>query len=135
MRDVTLDGRYLVGDPIGHGATSTVYRAQDLALGRYVAVKVVKRAGIDGEEAIKLIGMFDLKGMTANRGLNMAKGNFTPSFELAMARKDVKLMLETAGDLPMAALPAIAARMDQLIAAGHGAEDASVLAIDALPRP
>jgi hypothetical protein len=35
----------------------------------------------------------------------------------------------------MAALPAIAARMDQLIAAGHGAQDASVLGIDALRRP
>jgi hypothetical protein len=51
-----------------------------------------------------------------------------------MARKDVRLMLETSGSRPMAALPAIAARMDQLIAAGYGAEDASVLAIDAVPR-
>jgi hypothetical protein len=32
----------------------------------------------------------------------------------------------------MAALPAVAARMDQLIAAGHGAEDASVMGIDAV---
>jgi len=96
---------------------------------------LARASGIDGEEAIKLIGMFDLKGMTANRGLSMAKGNFTPSFELAMARKDVRLMLETAGDRPMAALPAVAARMDQLIAAGHGAKECSVLGIDALPRP
>ena len=41
----------------------------------------------------------------------MAAGDFTPSFELAMARKDVRLMIETAGDKPLAALPAIAARM------------------------
>jgi len=34
--------------------------------------------------------------------------------------------------LPMAVLPAIAERMDRLIAAGHGAKDAGVLAIDAL---
>ena len=64
----------------------------------------------------------------------MARGNFAASFELAMARKDVRLMLETAGDRPMAALPAVAARMDQLIAAGHGAKDASVMAIDAVRR-
>jgi 3-hydroxyisobutyrate dehydrogenase len=51
-----------------------------------------------------------------------------------MARKDVRLMLETSGDAPMAALAAIASRMDQLIAAGHGAEDFSVLAIDAARR-
>ncbi len=66
--------------------------------------------------------------------MNMAKGNFTLSFELLMARKDVRLMLETAGDRPMAALPAVAARMDQLIAAGYGAQDASVLAVDAVRR-
>jgi 3-hydroxyisobutyrate dehydrogenase len=96
---------------------------------------LAQASGVDGEDAIKLLGLFDMKGMMANRGLNMAKGNFTPSFELAMARKDVRLMLETAGDRPMAALPAIAARMDQLIAAGYGAEDASVLGIDAVPRP
>jgi len=92
-------------------------------------------SGIDGEDAIKLLGLFDLNAMVATRGLNMAKGNFTPSFELAMARKDVRLMLETSGERPMATLPAIAARMDQLIAAGHGAADASVLGIDAVHRP
>ena len=51
-----------------------------------------------------------------------------------MARKDVRLMLETAGDRPMAALPAVASRMDQLIASGLGAKDACVLAIDAVRR-
>ena len=96
---------------------------------------LAQASGVNGEDAIKLVGLFDLKAMIANRGLNMAKGNFPRSFELAMARKDVRLMLETAGDRPMAALPAVAARMDQLIAAGHSAEDASVLGIDAVPRP
>ena len=89
---------------------------------------------VNAEDAIKLLGMLDLNGMVAGRGVNMAKGNFTASFELDMARKDVRLMLETAGDRPLAALPAIAARMDQLIAAGHGAKDASVLGIDAVAR-
>ena len=70
--------------------------------------------------------------MVAGRGVNMAKGNFAVSFELAMARKDVRLMMETAGNRPLAALPAVAARMDRRIAQGHGAEDASVLGIDAV---
>ena len=89
-------------------------------------------SGIGGADAIKLLGLFDVNAMIATRGLNMAKGNFTASFELAMARKDVRLMLESAGKRPMAVLPAIAARMDQLIAAGHGAKDASVVGIDAV---
>lgn len=94
---------------------------------------LARSAGVDGQDAIKLLGLLDLNGMVAVRGANMAKGLFdTPSFELAMARKDVRLMLESAGDLPMAVLPGVAARMDQLIAAGHGARDASVVALDAV---
>ena len=95
---------------------------------------LAQASGVAGEDAIKLLGLLDLNAMVAARGRNMAKGSFTPSFELTMARKDVRLMLESTGNRPMAALPAIAARMDQLIAAGHGAEDASVLAIDAVAR-
>lgn len=87
---------------------------------------------VDPQDAIKLLGLLDLNGMVAGRGVNMAKGNFAASFELDMARKDVRLMIETAGARPLAALPAIAVRMDQLIAAGHGAKDASVLGIDAV---
>ena len=95
---------------------------------------LAQASGVAGEDAIKLLGLLDLNAMVAARGRNMAKGSFTPSFELTMARKDVRLMLESTGSRPMAALPAIAARMDQLISAGHGAEDASVLAIDAVAR-
>ena len=95
---------------------------------------IAQASSVDAQDAIKLLGLLDLNAIVAGRGANMAKGDFTPTFELAMARKDVRLMLETAGERPMAALPAIAARMDQLIAAGHGAEDPSVLAIDAVRR-
>jgi len=96
---------------------------------------LAQASGIDPQDAVKLLGLLDLNAMVSGRGGNMAKGNFAATFELAMARKDVRLMLETAGDRPLAALPAIAARMDQLIAQGHGAKDASVLGIDAVARP
>lgn len=96
---------------------------------------LAQASDVAGEDAIKLLSFLDFNTMIALRGANMAKGNFTPSFELTMARKDVRLMLETTAERPMAALPAVAARMDGLIAAGHGAEDASVVAIDAVPRP
>jgi 3-hydroxyisobutyrate dehydrogenase len=90
---------------------------------------------VNGEDAIKLLGLLDLNAMVTGRGMNMAKGNFIATFELAMARKDVGLMLETSGDRKMAVLPGVAARMDQLIAQGHGAEDACVLGVDAVARP
>jgi hypothetical protein len=51
-----------------------------------------------------------------------------------MARKDLRLMLETCGTRPMAALPAVAARMDELIAAGLGEEDFTIMAVDAAKR-
>jgi 3-hydroxyisobutyrate dehydrogenase-like beta-hydroxyacid dehydrogenase len=93
---------------------------------------LAQAGGVDPQSAVKLLGMLDLNAMVAGRGANMAKGNFAASFELTMARKDVRLMLETAGERPLAALPAIAARMDQLIEQGHGALDASALGIDAV---
>jgi 3-hydroxyisobutyrate dehydrogenase len=95
---------------------------------------VARACGVDGEDAIKLLGALDMNAMVARRGKSMAAGDFTPSFELAMARKDVRLMLESCGDLPLVALPATASRMDRLIADGHGADDFSVLAIDAVRR-
>jgi len=95
---------------------------------------LAKASGVPAEDAVRLIGMLDLNGVAAARGKTMARSDFTPAFELSMARKDLRLMLETIGELPLATLPSIAARMDALIAAGHGGEDAGVLAIDAVRR-
>jgi 3-hydroxyisobutyrate dehydrogenase len=57
------------------------------------------------------------------------------SWELAMARKDARIMLEEAAahGRPLTMLPAIASRMDALIAEGHGKDDWTVLAKDARP--
>lgn len=90
--------------------------------------------GIPAPEAHALFDVFDPSGVLKYRGKSMAAGDFTPSFELAMARKDVRLMLETAGERPLATLPGIAARMDVLIARGHGQADLGALAVDAV-RP
>ena len=90
---------------------------------------IARSGGVDPQAAIDRLRTLDLNAMVARRGVAMAKGDFTPSFELAMARKDVGLMLETAEGAPLATLPAIAARMDELIAAGHGDKDASALGL------
>lgn len=94
-------------------------------------VTMASAASVDAADAVKLIGMLDLNAMAARIATGMAQRDYTPTFELTMARKDVGLMLQTAGQRPMAALPGVAARMDALIAAGHGAKGTSVLAIDA----
>ena len=83
---------------------------------------LAQATGVEAQAAIDVAQLFG----------GMARGNFTPSFELAMARKDLGLMLDTAAGRSLAVLPGIAARMDQLIAAGHGADDVSILAKHAL---
>ncbi len=64
----------------------------------------------------------------------MAKGDYQAAFELTMARKDVRLAIESAGDGALAVLPAIAKRMDQLVERGFGADDMGVLSVDAVPK-
>jgi 3-hydroxyisobutyrate dehydrogenase-like beta-hydroxyacid dehydrogenase len=88
--------------------------------------------GIPPEDAHALFSRFK-PGLTVDlRGAKMARGDFSPTFMLSMARKDVRLMLEAAGDRPLAVLPGLAARMDQVIAAGRGADDFGALAADAV---
>ncbi len=93
---------------------------------------IARSANVGAEDAMKLFEFFNPATIVTTRGKSMAAGDFTPSFELTMARKDVRLMMETAGTRPLAALPAIADRMDALIASGHGAKDFGVIAIDAV---
>ena len=95
---------------------------------------LAQASDVPGLDAVKLLQGFDLNAMVAGRGTGMANGTFDVTFELAMARKDVRLMLETVGSRPMAALPSIAARMDALIAAGNGDKDVTVLGMDAVKR-
>jgi 3-hydroxyisobutyrate dehydrogenase len=84
-------------------------------------------AAVPPAQTMRILELFDPSAVIAGRGKSMAAGDFTPSFELAMARKDVRLMLETAGSLPLAVLPGLEARMDSLIAEGYGASDLGVL--------
>ena len=91
-------------------------------------------SGVAPADALGVLDFLDLSGVAAGRGRNMAGGDFTPAFELAMARKDVRLMIETAGAAPLSALGGIASRMDALIDEGHGAEDLGVLASGVVGR-
>lgn len=90
--------------------------------------------GIDAREAHALFGKFNPTGVLTYRGAAMAAGDYTANFELTMARKDARLMIEAAQGRELAVLPAIASRMDALIARGFGADDLGVLAVDAVPK-
>ncbi len=93
---------------------------------------IARSANVAAADAMKLFEFFNPATIVTTRGKSMATGDFSPSFEMVMARKDVRLMIETAGGRPLAALPGIAARMDALIAAGHGGDDFAALAVDAV---
>ena len=93
---------------------------------------IASGAGVAPADTLRILDFFNPGSLIAGRTRNMAARNFAPAFELAMARKDVRLMLETADSVPLAALPGIAERMDALIAAGHGADDLAILGNDAV---
>lgn len=97
------------------------------------ALSVARGAGLSPEEALKVTGIVSTENVISGRGRKLAAGDFTPSFELVMARKDLRLMIESAGDLPLMTLPGIAARMDGLIAEGLGALDYGVIGRDVRP--
>lgn len=93
---------------------------------------VAAGAGVPATDALEVLGYFNVASAITGRGRNMATRSYAPAFELAMARKDVRLMIETAGDRPLATLPAMAARMDALIAVGHGHEDLAVIGVESV---
>jgi len=84
--------------------------------------------GVRAEDAHALFSRFKPAATVDLRGKKMAGGDFKPGFEMVMARKDLRLMLEAASGAPLALLPALAARLDEGIAQGHGAEDVGAIA-------
>jgi len=91
---------------------------------------MAKGLGIPATDALTVFSKFQPGGIIKSRGEKMARGDFSASFELTMARKDMRLMLEAADGQPMAVLPAIARRMDEAIAKGRGHEDLGAIAAD-----
>jgi 3-hydroxyisobutyrate dehydrogenase len=98
---------------------------------------LAKAVGVQPSDAAALFETFNPGATVSARAKRMLDARFAePSWELAMARKDARLMLEEAAlrgaELPV--LPAIAALMDQWIARGHGQDDWTVIAKDAVGK-
>jgi 3-hydroxyisobutyrate dehydrogenase-like beta-hydroxyacid dehydrogenase len=94
---------------------------------------MARNLDIAGTDAMALFSRFNTSLAIPMRGQKMVNRDFSPMFELAMARKDIRLMLESAGELPLIVLPALAARMDDMIAAGHGKDDFAAIAAPVVP--
>lgn len=94
-----------------------------------------KALGVPAAEAATVFDLFNPAAVLPARVKRVLDARFsTPSWELSMARKDARLMLEAAAaaDASLAAVPGIAARMDDLIERGHAHDDWMVIAKDAL---
>jgi 3-hydroxyisobutyrate dehydrogenase len=89
---------------------------------------MAKSVGVAPADAAALFTKFRIGGIIPMRAEKIAQGDFTATFELTMARKDIRLMIETAGREALTVLPSIAARMDEAIAAGHGKDDMGAIA-------
>jgi 3-hydroxyisobutyrate dehydrogenase len=99
--------------------------ADVLAIGRSL--------GIPPEQARSVFDVFDPGGGLRIRGAAMARGDYRPSFDLATARKDIGLMLEAGGAIDLTVIPALARRMDELVARGVADADVGVMAVDVVP--
>jgi 3-hydroxyisobutyrate dehydrogenase len=96
---------------------------------------LAKAAGVKAEEAATLFDVFNPGAAMGPRVKRILQGDHAhPSWELSMARKDARLMLEAAekGGMSLALVPAIAKVMDHWIERGHGQDDWTVIAKDAL---
>jgi 3-hydroxyisobutyrate dehydrogenase len=91
-------------------------------------VTMARANGIDPADAMTVFTKFQAGNIIQGRGPRMARGEVTPaSFAVAMARKDVGLMIAAARDQPLVAMPCVAKRMDQVIADGGADMDIAAL--------
>jgi 3-hydroxyisobutyrate dehydrogenase len=93
--------------------------------------RLAHAVGISTTDAYSLFKHFNPGQLLPARAARIEAGQFTPaSFELAMARKDVRLMIEEArrGGVDLFVMPGVAALFDAAIARGEGALDAAAAA-------
>jgi 3-hydroxyisobutyrate dehydrogenase-like beta-hydroxyacid dehydrogenase len=96
-------------------------------------ISLARGLDIDPRDAMNVFDDFNPASQISGRGKRMAAGEFSPAaFELTAARKDVRLMMESAAlaGTTLHVVPAIAQRFDEIIAAGHGSDDLAAVAAD-----
>lgn len=98
-------------------------------------LSLAKALGIPATEAATLFDAFNPGTSVPARVKRVLDADFAhPSWELSMARKDARLMMEEAqrGGRTLAVLPALASEMDRWIARGHASDDWTVIAEESL---
>ncbi|MGH7593700.1 MAG: NAD(P)-dependent oxidoreductase [Gemmatimonadales bacterium] len=96
---------------------------------------LAKALRVPAADAAQMFDWFNPGAVAPARAARMRDGIFSdPSWTLAMARKDARLMIESAGanGANLALIPAVADEMDRWIAAGHAEDDWMVIGKDAV---
>jgi 3-hydroxyisobutyrate dehydrogenase-like beta-hydroxyacid dehydrogenase len=122
---------WYVGDDPGRAAAFKLFGNSMLFVitaGLADILAMARNLGVTPADAVSVFSKFAAGSVIKTRGDKMARGDYTATFELTMARKDIRLMIEAAGEQPLAVLPSIASRMDQAIAQGHGHDDLGAIA-------
>jgi 3-hydroxyisobutyrate dehydrogenase len=97
------------------------------------SLALAKSLGIGTDDVSKLFDSWNPGAMLPARLKKITSKTFDqPTWELNMARKDARLMMEeaTRGGMSLAAIPAIATEMDRWIDKGYGHNDWTVIAKD-----
>ncbi|HUC79590.1 MAG TPA: NAD(P)-dependent oxidoreductase [Flavisolibacter sp.] len=92
---------------------------------------VSKALGLSTDDLFSLFASWNPGAQLETRLKRMTAADYNnPSWELAMARKDTGIFLDTATNagMELALMPAVAALMDSWIEKGHGNEDWTVIA-------
>lgn len=92
---------------------------------------LAKSLDIPSREVVALFETFNPGAQLPARMQRVLTGDYDhPSWNLAMARKDARLMIEAAGraNVPLHVMPVAAAEMDRWLAAGHAADDWTIIA-------
>jgi 3-hydroxyisobutyrate dehydrogenase len=106
-----------------------------LTAGLTDTLSLAKSLGIPSGDVSALFESWNPGATMPARFKRITEGNFKQaSWELNMARKDAGLMMDAAkhGETTLSLIPVIAAVMDAWIAKGHGNDDWSVIAQDAI---
>jgi 3-hydroxyisobutyrate dehydrogenase len=106
-----------------------------LTAGMTDMLALAKALRIAPSEAASLFEWFNPGATASARIKRILDADFArPSWELAMARKDARLMMEAAqqSGLALTLIPALAKEMDRLIEKGHGKDDWTVIAKDVI---
>lgn len=90
-------------------------------------MRMADGAGVARSGVLEMLAKVNLNGPLSMRGNMMVSGEYEPNFTLEVARKDMRLMLETAAEHRTPMLSALAQCMDEGIEAGQAKEDFAII--------